>query len=322
MPAKGKNSDLTANGSSQSDKDSPVSSQKEITRTSSDSKSPIDSKISSYFSTSPSYKQSSAAQTFSDSQQSQSNLSPGSSKDCTDADVDQSQTTNQKEKNVEKSPEHVKQKSASRQLLLSPKQDSNSGKKKKTTKSKAKSNKKEETSNQPSITKHFVVRRSQRKCKSKIEEEKRMSIESAILEGREEGLEVRDVDGKGRGVFALKTFERGDLVCEYAGDLIDVNTAREREKKYGENKDIGCYMYYFAFGNKKYCVDATEESGRLGRLLNHSVNGNCTTKVISIKEDPCLILIAAKHINPGEELLYDYGERNKDAIASHPWLQL
>jgi len=68
-------------------------------------------------------------------------------------------------------------------------------------------------------------------------------------------------------------------------------------------------------------VDATGESGRLGRLLNHSVNGNCATKVISIKDDPYLILVASKQIKPGEELLYDYGERNKEAIESHPWLQ-
>ena len=68
-------------------------------------------------------------------------------------------------------------------------------------------------------------------------------------------------------------------------------------------------------------VDATLESGRLGRLLNHSIHGNCTTKVTSIKDTPYLILVAAKNIKPEEELLYDYGERDRDAIASHPWLQ-
>lgn len=70
-----------------------------------------------------------------------------------------------------------------------------------------------------------------------------------------------------------------------------------------------------------FSVDATQESGRLGRLLNHSINGNCTTKLISIRDKPYLILVAAKDIQPDSELLYDYGERNKDAIASHPWLQ-
>lgn len=69
-------------------------------------------------------------------------------------------------------------------------------------------------------------------------------------------------------------------------------------------------------------MDGTIESGRIGRLLNHSVSGNCITKLTSVKDHPYLILNAAKHIKPGEELLYDYGERNKDAIASHPWLQL
>ncbi|EDO37682.1 predicted protein, partial [Nematostella vectensis] len=171
------------------------------------------------------------------------------------------------------------------------------------------------------ITEHFRVRRSQRKCKSAVEEEKQQNIEKAVLLGLEEGLEIRDVEGKGRGVFAVKYFSRGDFVCEYAGELIDYNTAKEREQKYSEKAEVGCYMYYFSFKNKKYCVDATKESGRLGRLLNHSVHGNCTTKLISIKGNPYLILVTSQDIKPGEELLYDYGERSKDIIESHPWLK-
>ena len=68
-------------------------------------------------------------------------------------------------------------------------------------------------------------------------------------------------------------------------------------------------------------MDATKETGRLGRLLNHSKGGNCMTKVVSVKENPYLILLAAKTIKAGEELLYDYGERSKDILESHPWLK-
>ena len=70
-----------------------------------------------------------------------------------------------------------------------------------------------------------------------------------------------------------------------------------------------------------FSVDATAESGKLGRLLNHSKqNGNCRTKVVPIGDRPYLILVAARNITVGEELLYDYGDRSKESIAAHPWL--
>ena len=69
-------------------------------------------------------------------------------------------------------------------------------------------------------------------------------------------------------------------------------------------------------------IDATEESGRLGRLINHSKTaGNCHTKLTEINNKPYLMLIASRDIAVGEELLYDYGDRNKDSLESHPWLK-
>ena len=44
-------------------------------------------------------------------------------------------------------------------------------------------------------------------------------------------------------------------------------------------------------------------------------------KSCPLKENPYLILLAAKTIKAGEELLYDYGERSKDILESHPWLK-
>ena len=47
-------------------------------------------------------------------------------------------------------------------------------------------------------------------------------------------------------------------------------------------------------------VDATAESGRLGRLINHSRNGNCTTKVLGIGGKPHLLLVADQDICEGD----------------------
>lgn len=68
-------------------------------------------------------------------------------------------------------------------------------------------------------------------------------------------------------------------------------------------------------------VDATKETGRMGRLINHSKNGNCQTKLHDINGVPHLILVASRNIDEGEELLYDYGDRSKASIAAHPWLK-
>ena len=70
-----------------------------------------------------------------------------------------------------------------------------------------------------------------------------------------------------------------------------------------------------------YSVDATKDNGRMGRLLNHSkTQANVVTKLYEVKDHPYLCLIAARDIKSGEELQYDYGERSKAVIESHPWL--
>ena len=76
--------------------------------------------------------------------------------------------------------------------------------------------------------------------------------------------------------------------------------------------------------NKKYfSIDATSESGRYGRLVNHSrISPNCVPKVVVVNEVPRLILVAKHSINPGDELLYDYGDRSKESLEVYPWLAL
>ena len=75
---------------------------------------------------------------------------------------------------------------------------------------------------------------------------------------------------------------------------------------------------YFLFLSS---VDATHDDGRLGRLVNHSSRSpNVKTTIVEVDGNPHLILTAAKHIMAKKELLYDYGDRSKDSIESHPWL--
>ena len=61
-------------------------------------------------------------------------------------------------------------------------------------------------------------------------------------------------------------------------------------------------FYFYLFSHIFFSIDATAESGRYGRLLNHSrLTPNCITKVIQIEkqEQPRLVLIAKCDIEAG-----------------------
>jgi histone-lysine N-methyltransferase SETD8 len=132
---------------------------------------------------------------------------------------------------------------------------------------------------------------------------------------------MRDSLEKGRGVFTTTSFIKGDFLCEYAGEVISYVEAQKREIKYANDSTKGCFMYYFKHNDKKLCVDATLETNRLGRLINHSkFFSNCHAKVFEIEKMPYLVIYASREIVSGDELLFDYGDRNRKSLESYPWL--
>eukprot|EP00092_Neocalanus_flemingeri_P105542 GFUD01135305.1.p1 GENE.GFUD01135305.1~~GFUD01135305.1.p1 ORF type:complete len:294 (-),score=66.30 GFUD01135305.1:229-1110(-) len=175
------------------------------------------------------------------------------------------------------------------------------------------------------FTQFFPTRRSDRKSKADLLKEQTDIMEAALTtqDDTKLGIEVVTMDNKGRGIMAVNDFFKGEFVVEYAGDLVDVKTAEDLEAKYSMDTSKGCYMYYFKYKGKQYCVDATSESGRFGRLLNHSrIHPNCRTKVVMMDDTPRLILVAKQDIFAGTELLFDYGDRSKESLRAHPWLSL
>lgn len=138
-----------------------------------------------------------------------------------------------------------------------------------------------------------------------------------LIEPREDPLQSKGL----YGVFALRLIFKGSFVCEYAGDLIDRREAERRNSIY-ERRSKGSYMFYFNCNNKCYCLDATEPTNRLGRLVNHSRRKpNCKMEIFVHQNKPYLILTAIRDIEKNEEILYDYGERNRKAILANPWLE-
>lgn len=171
------------------------------------------------------------------------------------------------------------------------------------------------------VTDYYPIRRSSRRSKTELKCAEKKHIDELIIKGIENGMMVKNIEGKGRGVFATENFQKGQYVVEYHGDLLLKTEAKKREAVYAQDPTTGCYMYYFQYLTKTYCVDATKETDRMGRLINHSKNGNCQTKLHDINGIPHLILVASRDIEEGEELLYDYGDRSKASIAAHPWLK-
>lgn len=60
---------------------------------------------------------------------------------------------------------------------------------------------------------------------------------------------------KGHGVSTRSYIAPGAFVLEYAGELLTREEALKREEVYGDK--LGCYMFYFRFKRKQFCVDAT-----------------------------------------------------------------
>ncbi|XP_070514527.1 histone-lysine N-methyltransferase set-1 isoform X2 [Cardiocondyla obscurior] len=179
-----------------------------------------------------------------------------------------------------------------------------------------------DTKTNHSITDYFPVRRSVRKSKKVVLEEKQRDLENKVLRQVEDGLKVKIFPGKGRGIITTRTFAKGEFVVEYIGELISQVEAKEREEIYAQDQNTGCYMYYFQHRNQQYCVDATAETRKLGRLVNHSRTGNLIARIVEVKSIPHLVLTAKEDIPIGVEISYDYGDRNRESIRHHPWLAL
>ena len=135
------------------------------------------------------------------------------------------------------------------------------------------------------------------------------------------GLEVRNIPGKDRGVFARRPFEKDELICEYSGDLLTSKQWREKEEEYKEKPETGSYVLNFKHLEKNYYIDATKDTGKMGRLVNHTrINPNCYLKKIIINDMPRIFLLAKYKIETNCELGYDYGDRDPASFKYFPWL--
>ncbi|XP_064099740.1 dentin sialophosphoprotein-like isoform X2 [Macrobrachium nipponense] len=118
-------------------------------------------------------------------------------------------------------------------------------------------------------------------------------------------MQLFKTDGKGWGVRALKTIQKGSYVCEYVGEIITDLEADQREDD----------SYLFDLDNKDsetFCIDA-RGYGNIARFINHLCEPNLTpVKVFIDHQDltfPRIAFFANRDIEADEELGFDYGEK-------------
>jgi uncharacterized protein len=98
----------------------------------------------------------------------------------------------------------------------------------------------------------------------------------------------------GLGLFATKPIKKGDKIIRYFGPLLDSKKKKDDEI---ENK------YLFELTNR-WTIDGSIREN-FARYINHSCKPNAESDVRPRKRK--VFIRAIKHIEPGEEINYDYG---------------
>jgi SET domain-containing protein len=109
----------------------------------------------------------------------------------------------------------------------------------------------------------------------------------------------------GTGVFAKAPIRKGELVAEYKGRRI---TPAESDRRQGNDMGSG-HTFLFSL-NEAWDVDPSV-GGNIARWINHGCAPNCVALVEEhASRDPKkdrILIEARRRIEPGEEILYDYG---------------
>ncbi|XP_047009713.1 uncharacterized protein LOC108261300 [Ictalurus punctatus] len=139
------------------------------------------------------------------------------------------------------------------------------------------------------------------------------------------GLLVTEIEGKGKGVIATRSFLAGEVVCDYHGQVV---TASEGHSTHSTvSAEDGVRMFFFENMNgQSMCIDAHSpccechpNQQTFGRLINHS-RKRCNLRPRAYtrqngEEKNTIIFLATRDIGVNEELFFYYGEERKSFIG-------
>ena len=101
-------------------------------------------------------------------------------------------------------------------------------------------------------------------------------------------------------MFAPHGAQKGDLMCEYVGEVLSQPEAERRGKIY--DKINSSYLFNL---DEASVVDATRY-GNKSRFANHSSEPNCGTRTVLVDGTHRIGLYAAQDIQREDELFFDY----------------
>jgi hypothetical protein len=120
------------------------------------------------------------------------------------------------------------------------------------------------------------------------------------------GIEVRHSPGKGRGVFAMRPFRRGDLV-----ERAPVLVVPEDEHPHIVATVLNSYVFGWGDGGVAVCLG-------FGSIYNHSWDPSVEYQ--KHLEGSYIDFVALRDVAPGEELFVNYASSYPD--TAHLWADL
>ncbi|MEZ5285400.1 MAG: SET domain-containing protein-lysine N-methyltransferase [Vicinamibacterales bacterium] len=108
----------------------------------------------------------------------------------------------------------------------------------------------------------------------------------------------------GWGVFALEPINKNKRIIHYGGELISNKQSVNREDRYLRK---GCIWVFRV--NRNWSRDANV-GGNVARFINHACRPNCWVEVVGKH----IWIRAARRIEAGEELTYDYNTEGDKTI--------
>jgi SET domain-containing protein len=109
----------------------------------------------------------------------------------------------------------------------------------------------------------------------------------------------------GWGVFAAETINKNRRIIDYAGELISQKESARREKISLPQGRIWCFNI-----DRRWVRDGSV-GGNVARFINHACRANCYAEIAG----RTIWIRAAKTIEAGQELTYDYSTGGAAGIA-------
>ncbi|KAL9977476.1 hypothetical protein ACROYT_G014882 [Oculina patagonica] len=123
-----------------------------------------------------------------------------------------------------------------------------------------------------------------------------------------------DPRGAGNCAFASRDIRKGEVICEYEGEVISLQEATQREKIY-ENEGKPCTLMVLDAGGRQIAIDPYRGSSdgilTWGATLNHSRdNSNVKPFMVDTRHssNPRVFFVATHDIAETTELLWNYND--------------